>query len=532
MMDFTIILTIFMGLALFLFGIEHLSREIKRAIGEKFRKILEKSTKTRVRGAFLGAGFTAIIQSAVATIVITTGLVNAGILSFTQSLGIIIGSNVGTTLTAQLVAFNVMAFAPIFLILGFLISMFGKNNYKILGKSIFYFGLVFFSLNLMSEALIPIQNNPIVMNWLSQLSNVFLALLVGFLITAVVQSSSVTTGLVVVLASSGMITLPQSIPLLLGANIGSTLPVLITSFKLNLYAKRTAIAQLLFNLLGALILIPFIIPFSNLVISLGGSMGQQTANAHTIFNLGFAIIFLIALKPFKYLIEKIVPGKEKEILQKTKYLSEKKLKENTLGISLIEKEIIYSLKIISHMVKKSNLLLINPSNKELDRLERYNSLTILLNKEIEKSLFKISKKKLSLKESKQVVNLIRISNSINQLGDSLNNLGHLYYKLEELKNPINKKSKKDVTELTKLLKNIIKMTGKLLLKKGFILKRKIIHKRIEKNINKKYQEYFFRLKKGKEFTEKFFVEPVSIMETGFIKIQEIIDLIIEYKKIR
>ena len=139
MMDFTIILTIFMGLALFLFGIEHLSREIKRAIGEKFRKILEKSTKTRVRGAFLGAGFTAIIQSAVATIVITTGLVNAGILSFTQSLGIIIGSNVGTTLTAQLVAFNVMAFAPIFLILGFLISMFGKNNYKILGKSIFYF---------------------------------------------------------------------------------------------------------------------------------------------------------------------------------------------------------------------------------------------------------------------------------------------------------------------------------------------------------------------------------------------------------
>ena len=253
-MDFTIIITAFTGLVLFLFGIQHLSKEIQNAVGDTFRKLLGKLTKTRVSGAFLGAGVTALIQSSFATIMITTGLVNSGILSFTQSLGIIIGANVGTTLTAQLVAFNVMAFAPIFLILGFLISALGKEKYKIIGKSLFYFGLVFFSLNLMSEALIPIKDNPAVMVWLSQLSNIFIALLVGFLITAIVQTSSVTTGIVIILASSGMITLPQGIPLLLGANIGSTCPVLINSLKLNLHAKRVAIAHLLFNLIGALIL--------------------------------------------------------------------------------------------------------------------------------------------------------------------------------------------------------------------------------------------------------------------------------------
>jgi len=531
-MDWTLIITVFMGLVLFLFGIEHLSREIRYAVGKTFRKILGKFTKTRVRGAFLGAGVTAVIQSAVATIVIATGLVNAGILSFTQSLGIIIGANVGTTLTAQLVAFNVMAFAPIFLILGFLLSMFGKNNYRILGKSIFYFGLVFFSLNLMSEALIPIQNDPVIMGWLSQLSNVFLALFVGFLITAVVQSSSVTTGIVVVLASSNMITLPQSIPLLLGANIGSTLPVLVTSLKLNLYAKRTAMAQLLFNLLGALILIPFIIPFSNLISSFGGNMGQQVANAHTIFNVGIAIIFLIALKPFKYLIEKIIPGKEREILQKTKYLLGKPPKKNNEVIALIEKEIIYSLEVISHMIKKTNILLSNPSNKQIDRLERYNSLTHLLNNEIEKSLFKLSKRKLNSKESKQMIYLVRISNSIKQLGDSSDNLGHLFKRVEDRGVKISQKSKKDLRELTNLLEDTIITSEKLLLKKNFIVKRIFMHNKIEKIINKKYQKYFARIKKSKRHTEKLFVESVSLIGTGFIKVQEIIDITKEYKKIK
>lgn len=528
-MDFTIIITAFTGLVLFLFGIQHLSKEIQNAVGDTFRKLLGKLTKTRVSGAFLGAGVTALIQSSFATIMITTGLVNSGILSFTQSLGIIIGANVGTTLTAQLVAFNVMAFAPIFLILGFLISALGKEKYKIIGKSLFYFGLVFFSLNLMSEALIPIKDNPAVMVWLSQLSNIFIALLVGFLITAIVQTSSVTTGIVIILASSGMITLPQGIPLLLGANIGSTCPVLINSLKLNLHAKRVAIAHLLFNLIGALILIPFITPFGNLVSSFGGNIGQQVANAHTIFNIGIAIIFLLILNYYGYLIKKIVSGKEKEILQKTKYIPEKLPKENKVAIYLIEKEIVYSLGVTLHMLKKANKLLTNPSNKELDRLERYSSLSNLLNREIEKSLLKISRRQLKFRESKLVIHLVRISSAIEGLGDTIARLGHFYKQGVELKT---KTSQKDMRELTTLLENTINLAKKLLLKKNLMVKGMSIHKKIEKLINKKYEQYLDRLKKGEAHNKGVFVKSISIIGSGFVKIQEIIDLIKEYKKIK
>lgn len=529
-MDWTIIITAFTGLVLFLFGIQHLSKEIISAVGNTFRKLLERFTSNRVKGAFLGAGVTAVIQSSIATIVIATGLVNGGIISFTQSLGIVIGANVGTTLTAQLVAFNVMSFAPIFLILGFLLSMFGKEKYKLLGKSVFYFGLVFFSLNLMSNALIPIQENPQVMAWLAQLSNVFIALAVGFLITSVVQSSSVTTGIVVVLASSGMITLPQGIPLLLGANIGSTLPIIFTSFKLNLHAKRVAMAHLIFNVVGALILIPFILPFSALVASIGGGTGQQIANAHTIFNIGMALIFLVLLTPYKYLIKRIVPGKEKEILQKTKYLENKLPEDNKKAIELVKNELTYSLNINSKILEKANQLLKSPSTKQLDRLERYRSLNKLLDQTIDEALLEISKRDLDEKDHEELAYLIRLSNALEQLGSIVGGLGHVYIQTKNVGEFISKESKKDIKELTQSLKDMMVLMAESFPQNKSKGKIKSINREIEKSINRKYKKYFQRLRKKKAVKGSVFIESISIIEAGFVKIQEIGNLIRDYRK--
>ncbi len=320
MIDLSLLFTIIPGLILFLYGIENFSREIMKIAGERFRTILGKVTANRFSGAFLGALVTATVQSSTATTVIAVGLVDAGMITFAQSIGVIIGANIGTTLTAQLVAFKLTSIAPFFILLGFLLSLFGRQ-YRFLGKPIFYFGLVFFSLDLISHAIEPLKSDPEIISLFAQLSNVFVAIVAGMIFTVFVQSSSVTTGIVVLLVGSGLLSLEQGIPLVMGANIGTTLTSFLAALKLGLHAKRAAFAHFLFNFGGVLIFIPFLYPFSDFILSFGGEPAQQMANAHLAFNLLAAAIFLILLKPFSKVIDHFVPGKEEEIiLFRPKYL--------------------------------------------------------------------------------------------------------------------------------------------------------------------------------------------------------------------
>ncbi|MDP3882223.1 MAG: Na/Pi symporter [Nanoarchaeota archaeon] len=290
------------AIILFLFGIEHFSREIQRVAGERFKRSLSKITNNKWSGAFLGFSTTALAQSSTAITVILVSLVNSGVIKFTQSLGIIIGSNVGTTLTGQLIAFKLTAFAPIFIIAGFIVSLIG-GKYKVIGKPLFYFGLVFFSLELISDIVSPLSNDPNIIKIISYSSNVFIAVLAGAVLTLILQSSAVTTGLVIVFTASGLISLDQGIPLLLGANIGTTATALIAATMMNKEAKKTALAHFLFNLLGVLIILPFLGPFTDLVSQFGQTEANKLANAHTIFNVAIAIIFLLALTPFRKLVE-------------------------------------------------------------------------------------------------------------------------------------------------------------------------------------------------------------------------------------
>jgi phosphate:Na+ symporter len=529
-MDLTIILTAVTGLILFLFGIENFSKEIQKVAGEKFRVWLGKSTSNRGSATVLGAGVTAIIQSSAATTIIAVGLVNGGIISFASSLGIIFGANIGTTVTAQLVAFKLTAFAPIFIIAGFFINLFGRRH-KILGKGMFYFGLVFFSLNLISQAILPIKSDPVIIGYFASLSNVVIALAVGLVFTAIVQSSSVTTGIVVVLAADGLIGLQQSIPILLGANIGSTMITILSSLRLNLYAKRLAVAHLFFNIIGALVLLPFIGPFASMISSIGGSASQQVANAHTIFNILAAIVFLIFLKYYKRFIEKIVPGKEKEILMKTKYLQEELPEDNEAAIKLIERELGYSQYVTSQMFKKADYLLQKPSYKQIDRLKRYEELNDLLDKNIEKSLLHLSQRNLTESQSERLVLLVRISNLIEQLGDSADDLGSLCNSVNESGRTPSKESIEDLDEMVKIIRKNIKALEKFFPKHLIVAKVKRKSRLLKKTINKKYGEHFMRIKKRGNYSGSIFVEAISIIEQSFNKIDEIADLTEKYNEI-
>jgi len=293
------------AIILFVFGLENFSREIEKISGERFRKSLGSATRIPIVGVLIGALVTGLIQSSSATSVITIGLVNAGVLSFKNSVGIIFGSNIGTTITAQLVAFKLTAFAPVIIILGFVLSLL-RTRYSVFGKAVFYFGFVFFSLNLISASLQPLQNNSEFIDLLTQPQNPIYAILVGCLFTALVQSSSVTTGLAIIFAQQGLLGLENAVPLIMGANIGTTSTALIAMFNMDAAAKKTALSHFLFNIGGVLIFLPVLLIFGHRLGEVTMDPALALANIHLIFNIATSLIFIALIGPFTRLVDMLL----------------------------------------------------------------------------------------------------------------------------------------------------------------------------------------------------------------------------------
>ena len=297
------------AIILFVFGLENFSAEIEQISGEKFRRFLARATKIPAIGVLIGALVTAVIQSSSATSVIAVSLVNAGVLSFKSSVGIVFGANIGTTITAQLVAFKLTAFAPVFIIIGFLLS-FVRSKISIFGKSIFYFGFVFFSLNLISAALAPLQNEPALTKYLIQPQNPLFAILVGCLFTAAVQSSSVTTGLAIIFTQQGLLSLENAVPLIMGANIGTTATALLAMLNMDVAAKKTALSHFFFNVGGVLIFLPILLLFGDRLNEFDANPAVALANIHLVFNVVASLIFVVLINPFTRLVDALL-GEDK-----------------------------------------------------------------------------------------------------------------------------------------------------------------------------------------------------------------------------
>jgi phosphate:Na+ symporter len=293
------------AIILFIFGLENFSREIERISGEHFRKSLSNATKWPLVGVLIGALVTAVIQSSSATSVIAISLVNAGVLSFKNSVGIIFGSNVGTTITAQLVAFKLTNFAPFLIIIGFFLSVV-RSRMAIFGKTIFYFGFVFFSLNLIASSLEPLQANEALMKILSQPQNPIYAILLGCFFTAIVQSSSVTTGLAIVFTMQGLLSLENAVPIIMGANIGTTATAFIAVFNMDIAAKKAALSHFLFNIGGVLIFTPLLLIFGHRLSTIEMEPAIALANIHLVFNLATSFIFILFINPFTRFVDFIL----------------------------------------------------------------------------------------------------------------------------------------------------------------------------------------------------------------------------------
>lgn len=290
------------AIVLFIFGLESFSAEIEQISGERFRRFLARATRIPLVGVAIGAFVTAVVQSSSATSVIAIGLVNAGVLSFKESVGIIFGANVGTTVTAQLVAFELTDFAPVLIIVGFVLSLV-RSRVSVFGRSVFYFGFVFFSLNLISNALRPLQTEPALIEFLTEPQNPFIGILAGGLFTAVVQSSSVTTGLAIIFTQQGLLGLENAVPLIMGANIGTTSTALLTIVNMDLSAKKTALSHFLFNVGGVLVFLPLLLVFGGRLSTIETNPAVALAMIHLVFNVATCAIFVAVLGPFTRLVE-------------------------------------------------------------------------------------------------------------------------------------------------------------------------------------------------------------------------------------
>ena len=429
---FLIIIGLFGGLGMFLYGMEMMSDGMKMTAGNSMRAILKKLTSNRFIAVFVGAFITMIIQSSSATTVMLVSFVNSGLLNFVQALGVILGSNIGSTVTAQIVAFKVTDYALLLIAVGSIMTLFSKkDSAKHIGFVILGFGLLFYGMKVMSDTMKPLRTDPTFNIILTSFENPFLGIIAGAVFTALIQSSSATTGIVITLASSGSITLEAGIPLILGANIGTCITALLAGLKATRDAKRVAIGHVLFNVIGVLVFCFWIPTFADLVAQTTDNVPRQIANAHTIFNIVSTMLFI----PFAPFISRTIiryfPDKEKlRNIEKPAILNldEKVLSYPTAAINNAQAEIsgVVGLteRVVGSLVSpfitdKDQSDVENPELNLITGLHQRLEKIKYLNENISNYLIKISQQDLTSHQSREVFALVSATNYLNSINDTV-----------------------------------------------------------------------------------------------------------------
>ncbi|MBN9647944.1 MULTISPECIES: Na/Pi cotransporter family protein [Terrisporobacter] len=426
-----IIIGIMGGLGLFLFGMNLMGEALEKAAGSKLKKIIELLTSNIFMGVLIGTLVTAVIQSSSATTVMVVGFVNAGIMTLPQAVGVIMGANIGTTVTAQLVSIDMNGLAPVALGIGIILYLFGgKPKTKHIAEVLIGFGILFTGMDFMKEAVQPLSEYQGFTNALLTFGKYpILGLLLGFGITAIIQSSSASMGMLVVLASQGLIPLSSALPMLYGQNIGTCVTSLLSSIGASISAKRAALIHLIFNILGTAI---FLIFLNKLVVSAvtymdPNNVARQIANVHTIFNIASTLILLPFNKFIIKLATRLVPDNhtEDDDVKIVKFIDDRMIETPSIALVNVEKETL-------RMGEKSKQSLNCAMKGVLEKSEKDISSTIRKEKRINELqkmilnyLLKLSKAPLN-EESREVIDsLFNTVNDIERIGDHAENIAEL-----------------------------------------------------------------------------------------------------------
>ena len=433
-----IAISLIAGLGMFLYGMNVMGDGLQKAAGDKLKKIIEMLTTNRIMGVLVGAVVTGIIQSSSATTVMTVGFVNAGIMTLKQAIGIIMGANIGTTVTAQLVSFSIEKYAPIAIGIGVLFWLFSKNTtVKNFSEILIGFGILFVGMNFMKAAAAPVSEMQSVHNAMLYLSrNPLLGVLAGFMITGTIQSSSASIGILIVLASQGVLPITAALPVLYGDNIGTCVTSLLSTIGASRNSKRTALMHLCFNVIGTIL---FIVVLSRPIIRIVENVDptnvpRQIANAHTLFNLVNVVILLPFSNYIVKLAYKLVPLNEEdedEKLATTKFLDDRMLETPSIALSNTVDEII---RMASRSTRSLNYAYdsIKSGSDELrSKSFDYEQIVNSLQYDITNFLFKLTTRNLSDAERIKTDVLFHIVNDIERVGDHAENIAEISQELSD-----------------------------------------------------------------------------------------------------
>jgi len=414
-----------------------LSDSLQKVASNKIKSIINILAKKPWASVLVGLLTTMIIQSSSATSVMTVGFVNAGLMTLKTAIGIIMGANIGTTITAQIVSFNVVDFLSYpLIIIGFIMFFVSKRRrYKNIGMSIIGLGLLFLGMNLMKESLEPLRNNIGFKNFLLIFSkNPFLGILAGLIITSILQSSSATIGLLIALASQGLMPINSAVPILFGDNLGTCATALIASTGTTVTARRTAFAHLLFNIFGTIFFLIILYGFKLgnwLFPHLGGNVPHQIANMHTLFNVTTTIILFPIIGYFEKLVIKLYPGKDIVEHKNAIYLDNRLINTPAIALDQASKELLRLLKLSKIMLEGSFARLknkdINIEKKVLDKEAAIDSVT----EDIIKYLTQVSRQSLTLTLSNKLTSLMHAAYTVERTGDHAESMLYLVIVKEE-----------------------------------------------------------------------------------------------------
>ena len=408
------------GIALLLYGLKLAGDGLQGIAGTRFRSIIETFTRNRFLGLTVGAFITAVIQSSSATTVMLVGFTSAGLMTLPQTIALILGADIGTTFTVQLIAFQITDYALAILAVGFGLMFFSKHRQiKSAGTVIFGFGLIFFSLKIMSDGMAPLRENELAQQMLLRVGdNPLWGILISAVLTALLHSSAATIGIGIAFATQGLMPLASAIPIILGANVGTCATAWLASLGTITEARRVAAAHILFKILGVILIYPFLSLFEDLIRQTSGDIVRQIANAHSFFNLGIALLFLPFTGPLARLVSWMIPERPSvDDGMQPKYLDPHVLDSPALALGQATRESLRMSDIVRDMYRDT-IRVFKEDNQEIaEQIERKDDRVDTLNREIKLYLTKLSSKLLTEEQSEREVALLGLSSDLETIGD-------------------------------------------------------------------------------------------------------------------
>lgn len=467
-MNTTIVLGLLGGLALFLYGMQMMGSGLEAAAGNRMKRILEKLTSNRFLGVAVGAGITAVIQSSSATTVMVVGFVNSGLMTLNQAVWIIMGANIGTTITGQLIALDVGAMAPIFAFAGVAMVLFLKKpKIQYIGQIIAGLGVLFIGMDMMSTAMMPLRDAPAFINLMTKFSNPLIGILAGAGFTALIQSSSASVGILQALAASGLIGFNSAVFVLFGQNIGTCITAILAAIGTGRSAKRTTVIHLLFNIIGTIIFttICLTLPLSDLVASwTPGNAPRQIANMHTLFNLATSFLLIPFGNQLASLAVKILPEKEEE-KQKQKHLKylrtwdaglDPRIGGAAIRMEEVGKEIQRMLEMAKENVDESFQSFLIGNSHKLKEVEEREAYIDYLNKEISGIISKMMVTETNEKTSEIISLYFKMTGNIERIGDHAVNICDYTKIIEEKEIKFSRQARAELKEMKQICHNMFR----------------------------------------------------------------------------